>query len=553
METKNLAPSPTIARYSWLQLSALYVMWMAFFLFIFRYAWVSEDAYITFRVIENAFAGYGLRWNVHERVQAYTHPLWMLLHLPLVALFKNVFFSSIILSVLCCAAALLVALATLKKPVWACALFLFTPLALSKSFVDYSSSGLENPLSFLLYACFCFVCIRLHENKYFWFYASLTTALALFNRMDVLWLYAPTLIYFLFTKQLKIKQIATGALPLVSWLTFSLFYYGFLFPNTKYAKLNTGIDYQLYLNQGLEYFRHLFITDTIGSVLLLSMLLCFLPRRLSPFQASPLVMLLGLGIILQITYVITVGGDYMTGRFWALPIFAAVLLWFHFGRLHLRPDIVFMLACLLITAYGSSKLLIKLHHQCKECVPLRGRVIDAARVFGFNRIVMKLHPLHIRSEGHYPFAREGKKIRKENPDVKKLFFVGMSAYYAGPASTFIDELALADPLLARLPSSPRQRFYISHFRRDIPKGYEHALRTGSLEKMHPSLARYYRELRTLTSGDVFSTTRLKTILLFNLGYYDSWKNEYISDMKKKDKSNKARTREQTEKRSVKTK
>ena len=44
-------------------------------------AWVAEDAYITFRVIENAFSGYGLRWNIHERVQVYTHPLWMLLQL----------------------------------------------------------------------------------------------------------------------------------------------------------------------------------------------------------------------------------------------------------------------------------------------------------------------------------------------------------------------------------------------------------------------------------------------------------------------------------------
>ncbi|MDP7573157.1 MAG: hypothetical protein QF391_16270, partial [Myxococcota bacterium] len=40
-------------------------------------AWVSDDAFITFRVIDNFVHGYGLRWNVDERVEVYTHPLWL--------------------------------------------------------------------------------------------------------------------------------------------------------------------------------------------------------------------------------------------------------------------------------------------------------------------------------------------------------------------------------------------------------------------------------------------------------------------------------------------
>ena len=42
-----------------------------------RTAWLSDDAYITFRTVDNALNGYGLRWNVADRVQSYTHPLWM--------------------------------------------------------------------------------------------------------------------------------------------------------------------------------------------------------------------------------------------------------------------------------------------------------------------------------------------------------------------------------------------------------------------------------------------------------------------------------------------
>ena len=46
---------------------------------ILQNAWVGDDAYITFRTIDNWVNGYGLTWNVNERVQAYTHPLWVLL------------------------------------------------------------------------------------------------------------------------------------------------------------------------------------------------------------------------------------------------------------------------------------------------------------------------------------------------------------------------------------------------------------------------------------------------------------------------------------------
>jgi arabinofuranosyltransferase len=37
---------------------------------------VSDDGYITFRVVDTLWSGYGPNFNPGERVQAYTHPLW---------------------------------------------------------------------------------------------------------------------------------------------------------------------------------------------------------------------------------------------------------------------------------------------------------------------------------------------------------------------------------------------------------------------------------------------------------------------------------------------
>ena len=45
---------------------------------LIRTAWICDDAYITFRTIDNFLHGFGLRWNVAERVQSFTHPLWLI-------------------------------------------------------------------------------------------------------------------------------------------------------------------------------------------------------------------------------------------------------------------------------------------------------------------------------------------------------------------------------------------------------------------------------------------------------------------------------------------
>src|SRR5688572_28739320 len=44
-----------------------------------RVSWVCDDAYITFRTVENLVNGWGPLWNLDERVQTYPHPLWLAL------------------------------------------------------------------------------------------------------------------------------------------------------------------------------------------------------------------------------------------------------------------------------------------------------------------------------------------------------------------------------------------------------------------------------------------------------------------------------------------
>jgi hypothetical protein len=46
-----------------------------FAVILFRTAWISDDAAITLRTVLNVTHGFGLTFNIAERVQTYTHPL----------------------------------------------------------------------------------------------------------------------------------------------------------------------------------------------------------------------------------------------------------------------------------------------------------------------------------------------------------------------------------------------------------------------------------------------------------------------------------------------
>src|SRR5262245_6018851 len=56
---------------------ALLVAFAGYVALVVRTAWVSDDSFITMRTVDNWVHGHGLTWNPVERVQAYTHPLFL--------------------------------------------------------------------------------------------------------------------------------------------------------------------------------------------------------------------------------------------------------------------------------------------------------------------------------------------------------------------------------------------------------------------------------------------------------------------------------------------
>src|SRR4051812_6970304 len=153
-----MTSSPRRAPAFYVRLAAGAALSALFLWAIVRYAWVAEDAYITLRTVDNFVHGHGLRWNVAERVQAYTHPLWMLVVAAVYAVTREDFVTLIATcaAISVAAFALVQRLAATTLQAIGCGALLI----LSPAFVDFSTSGLENALTHLLLAAFAFVLLE---------------------------------------------------------------------------------------------------------------------------------------------------------------------------------------------------------------------------------------------------------------------------------------------------------------------------------------------------------------------------------------------------------
>ena len=170
----------------------------------------------------------------------------------------------------------------------------------------------------LLIATFLREVVRLHRDTAHppdpfrhLFRASVVFGLIAVTRHDLVPLVLPPAAFLIWghrnilspRKSLALAVAAT--LPLAVWTLFSLVYYGFPWPNTAYAKLNTGIDRADLVLQGLRYVQVSFLQDPITPVVIVAALLVALFR--AHHTAYRLV---GLGVLLNLSYVVWIGGDF---------------------------------------------------------------------------------------------------------------------------------------------------------------------------------------------------------------------------------------------------
>lgn len=495
-----------------------WLRWLLLGLFVLalvRTAWVAEDAYITFRASWNLVHGLGLTWNPVERVQAFTNPAWMFLTWVWIKLFDEVYFTSLIASALCSLGAVyLVGFRIGRRPIAAC--LGLAVLVSSQAFVDYSTSGLENPLSHLLLALFYAALFGERARRLEIMF--LLAGLIALNRLDLALLTAPALVHLLLDRGLSLKKIGAaliGLSPLLVWLLFALFYYGTPFPNTAFAKLNTGYSALEKEAFGLGYLYYSLLNDPI-TLVSLAVGIGLAVRARSWKQLT-----VALGAGLYLGYTVRIGGDFMAHRFLAAPVLAGAVLISRAGWTRSRAAVG--LTAVIILGLISSLHPLVSGPEAGASRPDRrppGLDIENERLSYYPTTgLLRQGGAWTKPSHHY--VDKGRKLQKQGVKLAEMTGIGLAGYYAGPKVHILDEFALADALLARLPARAYVPFRPGHASRAIPAGYRETLVTGQNKIRHPDLAAFYDQLRPVIRGRLWSRPRLKTIVKLNLPWFSS--------------------------------
>lgn len=510
---------PVATRYDFASAALLLILVYAFVV----NAWVVDDAYITFRVIDNLLHGYGLVWNVGERVQAYTHPLWLFV----VALFASVthelFFTSLAVSFgLFVTSIVVVAWSLRTVDAWRPALWIAAVLG-SKAIIDFSSSGLENALSDFLAALFFSAFLNGPRGFFAPFFIA---SLAFVNRQDTVLLYVPALCYLIYTRwppgRALWRAAAAGMLPAVVWLAFSLFYYGWPAPNTGYAKLvSTGVAQFDRLHHGVYYFLNSINWDW-GSYALVALAAISVWRAK---RAAPLFAMAGVALYLGYVAFDASIATHMSGRFFSLPFFVALLVLAATLPARFAPAAA---GVILLSVVFNPFSPIKANTRFYPPPMAYHDIIDTRRYVADEGASL-LEVLRTGGELQHPWLAAGRRFRDEPAHVRvgaagiAPLAVGFFGYAAGPDKYVVDVLGLTDPLLAHViacNSHSIAEWTPGHFFRDIPDGYLASLHLSVNLIRDPDLHEYYDKLMVVTRGRLFERERLLTIVRLNTGAYD---------------------------------
>ncbi len=293
--------------------------------------------------------------------------------------------------------------------------------------------------------------------------------------------------------------IAIAAAPIMLWTLFSVVYYGTPFPNTAYAKIGTGISRMETVSQGIVYLENSISVDPITiAFTALGVLLAMRGTLASKAIAA--------GVVAYLLYVVSIGGDFMSGRFLTAPMFAAAVIlarteFSAVGIASLATMFALFGAVSLPTTILSGRGYVNRDMPWSRITDERGYMFQGSGLAAASRDAFRTPR----------WIYERRRVRNG------CGLLGGAGLNSGPNTHLIDTCGLADPLLARLPAKYDPNWRIGHFSRQVPTGYtESFLRDENLIR-DPGTHRYWDVIRTVTRGPLFSLARLKAIVRLNLG------------------------------------
>jgi arabinofuranosyltransferase len=490
-----------------------------YFVLVLRDAWIGDDAYITLRAARNLVAGSGPVWNMSERVQAFTHPFWMLILSAGLAITRESYYTTLALTAgVAGIGTWLLGFRLAATP--ANAILGLSVLIFSRAHIDYTTSGLENAATHLFLVLSAIVWVRpvarprerMRKLSQLYFLSGLL----LFNRMDSILLTAPALAFATFDHWRRhgeawplIKRALFGFSPFIAWELFSIIYYGSFVPNTALAKLNTGIPARALAEQGIYYIFESLQADplTVG-IALLGALLGLRHRKDGLWPLS-------LGVLAYLAYVVKIGGDFMSGRFLTAPLMLGVCILVRQRNVN-APLAAGLCGLVALVGLSSPRSTISLApHPPAGSIDERG-IADERGYYAAPSGLLNMNR-RIPAPNHV-WRQHGERTNRGEVLVRAT--IGYFGFFATRDVFVVDPLALPEPLLARLPSRYDPNWRIGHFDRALPAGYFDSLRSGKNEIVDPELNLYYEHLRRVVRGPLFTLERFRSIWLLNTGQLD---------------------------------
>lgn len=513
------------------------ILGLIFVVYIAAGGWCDEDIYISFRVLENLFKGYGMTFNPPERVMVITEPLWMYLQIPLYGVLRNPLLTAVIASSLAVAGIAAIAL-VIARSITTAVLFFLIPLSLSYAFTTYSVSGFAAP--HILLASMGFTVLALRRWNHSVRLLAVVAVVCAMGRYDTALIFVPFFAFVLLCRVRRdgavpaVKSLVAEALPAALLLAVFIgahwIYYGFPFPNTFYAKVTVGVPRADIIRQGLNYVLDLVVTEpqtlvfTAAIVILLAVRAA--TRRFGDREV--VTALMAAGFVLYTLYMISVGGDYQSTRLLTPVAFGAVFLTF-FLLAEAEPTRTHVAGAFLAVAVAAG---------AAEARGFRGpaffrQIVVQKSMNSWAEMSLAANYLTDTKIENALWAQEGRymaaQAAKEPPGRRYALYrasIGMAGYFSSPAVHLVDVYALSDALLARLPILRGSLWRIGHFQRLLPIGYVERLRgTGDIED--PDLRVYQQALETIIAGDIFTFNRLKTMLAFNTGRYEKHRKRFL--------------------------
>jgi hypothetical protein len=235
------------------------------------FGFLLDDSFITLRYSRNLANGLGPVWNGGERVEGYTSFLWMLLNAGFAKAGLNVVSGALVLSFLALVASLLLVVGLwrvwadeeppgtgLASPFLPALAILVLGLVHGVSFWGFSA--METPLVMMLITAGVYLHLLERRNRAPFFASALVLTAAAMTRPEALIL-VPVTGAFKLGEALASERRSRELLRVAIWaaLFLALYgayflwrysYYGYLFPNTYYAKVENTVTI---LSRGLHY------------------------------------------------------------------------------------------------------------------------------------------------------------------------------------------------------------------------------------------------------------------------------------------------------------